>query len=344
MPAPVIRQFVGTIPDKGQAQTAFDTNVDAFLEWQALEFAPDLVAFGEFADATGAALVAANLPSLTGRALDALRVNAAGNGVEFADVTAAGWALLDDANTTAQRLTLGLSVLEGSSPIGLKVNRFGTGDRNSFVDFESHGLPAANDYSARVIRSPGANAAFSVINTGTGGINLQTGAGPLLLNAVSIFASTALTGTPTAPTAAAATNTTQLATTAFVRAAQAMTVQVFTSSGTWTRPTGCVRVRVRLVGGGGGGRGRDTTSPGFPGGGGGGGGYAELLAASTASETVTIGAGGAGSAGGASQSAGTAGGATSYGGSLSATGGAGGPASYDINGAGGGGGAGSGAL
>ena len=41
MTAPVIRQFVGTIPDKGQAQTAFDTNVDAFLDWQALQFAPD---------------------------------------------------------------------------------------------------------------------------------------------------------------------------------------------------------------------------------------------------------------------------------------------------------------
>ena len=108
MPAPVIRQFVGTIPDKGQSQTAFDTNVDAFLDWQALQFAPDLVAFGTFADTTVAALVAANLPPLTGQALDAVRVNAAADGVEFADVTAAGWALLDDADAAAQRTTLGL--------------------------------------------------------------------------------------------------------------------------------------------------------------------------------------------------------------------------------------------
>jgi len=63
MTAPVIRQFTGTIPDKGQSQTAFDTNVDAFLDWQALQFAPDLVAFGTFANDTAAALVAANLPS-----------------------------------------------------------------------------------------------------------------------------------------------------------------------------------------------------------------------------------------------------------------------------------------
>jgi hypothetical protein len=149
MTAPVVRQFTGTIPDKGQAQTAFDTNVDAFLDWQALEFAPDLVAFGTFASDTAAALVAANLPSLTGRALDAVRVNAAADGVEFADVTAAGWALLDDADAAAQRVTLGLVI----------------------------------------------------------GTDMPS------------FASPTFTGTPTAPTAAAATNTTQIATTAYTRTA-----------------------------------------------------------------------------------------------------------------------------
>jgi len=149
MTAPVIRQFVGAIPDKGQAQTAFDTNVDAFLDWQALQFAPDLVDFGAWADQVRAALIAGNLPPLTGRALDAVRVNAAANGVEFASVKAAGWALLDDANAAAQRVTLGL-----------------------------------------------------VIGTN-----------------VSAIASPTFTGTPKAPTAAAATNTTQLATTAYTRTA-----------------------------------------------------------------------------------------------------------------------------
>jgi len=110
MTAPVIRQFLGTIPDKGQAQTAFDTNVDAFLDWQALQFAPDLVAFGTFASSTAAALVAANLPSLTGNELDAVRVNAAGDGVEFVDVTAAGWTFLAAADAAAQRTALGVAV------------------------------------------------------------------------------------------------------------------------------------------------------------------------------------------------------------------------------------------
>jgi hypothetical protein len=83
MTAPDIRQFVGSIPDKGQSQTVFDTNMDAWLDWTTLQFAPDLVAFGEFASDTAAALVAANLPPLTGRAANMLRVNAAADGVEF---------------------------------------------------------------------------------------------------------------------------------------------------------------------------------------------------------------------------------------------------------------------
>ena len=149
MTAPVIRQFAGTIPDKGQAQTAFDTNVDAFLDWQALQFAPDLVAFGVFAQTAANALLAGNLPSLTGQSLKAVRVNAAADGIEMQTVTAAGWALLDDANAAAQRVTLGL-----------------------------------------------------VIGTN-----------------VPAIASPTFTGVPAAPTAAAATNTTQLATTEFVASA-----------------------------------------------------------------------------------------------------------------------------
>jgi len=111
MTAPVIRQFVGSIPDKGQAQTSFDTNVDAWLDWTTLQFAPDLVDFGTWADGVQASLIAGNLPPLTGRALDAVRVNAAANGVEFANVTAAGWAVLDDVNAAAQRVTLGAAPL-----------------------------------------------------------------------------------------------------------------------------------------------------------------------------------------------------------------------------------------
>ena len=65
------------------------------------------------------------------------------------------------------------------------------------------------------------------------------------------------------------------------------TRQIFTSSGTWTRPTGCTKINVRVQGAGGNG----TT--GTYGEGGGGGGYAEKIidVASISSVTVTVGTG-----------------------------------------------------
>jgi len=182
MTAPVIRQFVGTIPDKGQAQTAFDTNVDAFLDWQALQFAPDLVAFGVFADDTAAALVAANLPSLAGRNLDAVRVNAAANGVEFANVTAAGWALLDDANATAQRVTLGVPPIASPTFTGTPRAPTQTAGNNSTLLATTSFVTTANNLKANL-------------------------------------ASPTFTGTPRAPTQTAGNNSTLLATTAYTRTA-----------------------------------------------------------------------------------------------------------------------------
>lgn len=121
----------------------------------------------------------------------------------------------------------------------------------------------------------------------------------------------------------------------------APTVQVFTSSGTWTRPTGCTHVIVEVLGGGGGGGGSASGS-GVTGGGGGSGGRAtERLSAPGATETVTVGA--AGSAGAGTGGNGGAGGTSSFGSGpyLQATGGAGGNGS-GANGVPGTGGAGSG--
>ena len=111
--------------------------------------------------------------------------------------------------------------------------------------------------------------------------------------------------------------------------------QVFTSSGTFTVPTGVTSVKVTVVGGGGGG-GFGATSSGGGGGGGGGGVAVEFVTGLTPGGTVavTVGAGGAINGG--------TGGTSSFGAFCSATGGGGGSANSVGNAAGGGGGSGSG--
>lgn len=81
------------------------------------------------------------------------------------------------------------------------------------------------------------------------------------------------------------------------------TVQTFTASGTWTAPAGLKRVKVTVIGPGGAGGGAAATTAGqlSAGGGGGAGGCAVKMisaAAAGASQTVTVGTGGAGVSGG----------------------------------------------
>ena len=101
----------------------------------------------------------------------------------------------------------------------------------------------------------------------------------------------------------------------------------FTSSGTFTVPTGVTRVLVEAWGGGGGGGGAGILTPpatcSSSGGGGGSGGYARSVITVTPGQTytITIGTGGAG---GAVGSAGQDGGSTSFGNLLTVGGGAGG--------------------
>lgn len=113
---------------------------------------------------------------------------------------------------------------------------------------------------------------------------------------------------------------------------QLKSIQIFTSSATWTKPAGINAVLVKLVGAGGGGAGSPTN---YTGGGGGAGGYAESFITSglAATVTVTIGIGGTGGSGSGLNS-GTNGGTTSFGTHLSALGGIGGSAGGGYGGSG----------
>jgi len=102
---------------------------------------------------------------------------------------------------------------------------------------------------------------------------------------------------------------TQLNTTTLLVGARGLIdVQVFTSSGTWNRPTNTVAIEFWAVGGGGGGAGvGSSVGVGLIHGGGGGAGmvYDYLTSGFGASESVTVGIGGAGGVGGVNGTTGT---------------------------------------
>lgn len=87
MTTPTITLYPDTLPAKEQANAAFDTNVDNFMDWLTLTNGPELQTMITYtqgvADNVLATALAGDLPPLTGKAGDYIRANAAENGGEF---------------------------------------------------------------------------------------------------------------------------------------------------------------------------------------------------------------------------------------------------------------------
>jgi microcystin-dependent protein len=87
MTTPTITLYPDTLPAKGQANAAFDTNVDDFMTWLTATNGPELATMITWtqgvADNVLATALAGDLPPLTGQALSFIRANAAEDGGEF---------------------------------------------------------------------------------------------------------------------------------------------------------------------------------------------------------------------------------------------------------------------
>lgn len=141
-------------------------------------------------------------------------------------------------------------------------------------------IPAGGPYMVTCNSTSG----ISIPTPSDGSITAAKLFGTIGTGNVVLAISPTLTGTPLAPTATGGTNTTQIATTAFVTTAvgaitstgrllRAPQMFITAGSGTYTTPAGCTSIYVECVGGGGGGGGTGNSGLTNAGTGGGGGGY-----------------------------------------------------------------------
>lgn len=246
-------------------------------------------------------------------------------------VTAAAKTVLDDATTAAMLTTLGAlpaSSYTAADVLAKLVTVDGPGSNldADLLDGQSSAYYLDNANSTGTLPAASFNdtahgnrAGGTLHPVATTSVNgFMSAADKTTFNAIPTtyapLASPALTGTPIAPTATAGTNTTQLATTAFVAAAIAgpvVRIQLFGTVGTstYTPDPQMVSCVIECVGGGGAGGGVvGTASNSTTGSGGGGGTYARKICTKAqigASKTVTVGAGGVSGGSGAGGNGGT---------------------------------------
>jgi len=229
------------------------------------------------------------------------------------------------------------SAAEGENIVDLPVSQGGTGAGNEAdarTNLDVVQDPGANGIMVRT----GANVSTArTITAGNAGISVDDGNGvagnPVIYND-GVWSVTVGDGlSTTAPDGDITLENTGVlsfngATGDITFTADPPSLEVFTSSGTWTKNTGLKAVIVEVIAAGGGGSTRGTSGKvTYAGAGGGGGGYSRKLILEAdlgATETVTVGTGGTAAKTGTTNTDGGAGGSSSFGSHVTATGGGGG--------------------